>query len=355
MKITSLFKDKAYAFSHKGDPEEDCAFATRALKKIKPNLKVSDILLQQVKDHCDVFLIHTEKNDLLKLKISLSDPDELLKKEATALRSCKGFNDVPQLIDQGLTEIGEPISYLLSKVPPAESLRDYGRSGIREKIKPFLESYWEFSRTRPVRQTYKRVLDRFAEQLIPSNMLPDESLIAVKSYTDYPLCEEILLSLNSELLDYFEKTKDQLKQKCHGALSLDSIFLGGDCIYFDDLYNVSMGHPFLDFIELSLELGVPKGDEMSFFSEFCRAGDVVPNRDLYYNLYDLQIRKKLTELLTSYIREVYLYDSFRYEKILFIADSFSHCYDKFSNIDLFKKNREFIMKTVCEPIFGVKA
>ena len=43
MKISSLFKDKAYAFSHKGDPEEDCSFAVRVLQKIKPNIKVSDI------------------------------------------------------------------------------------------------------------------------------------------------------------------------------------------------------------------------------------------------------------------------------------------------------------------------
>tara|TARA_R100000005_G_C4956755_1_gene175001 strand:+ start:52 stop:1119 length:1068 start_codon:yes stop_codon:yes gene_type:complete len=355
MKISSLFKDKAYAFSHKGDPEEDCSFAVRVLQKIKPNIKVSDILLHQVKDYCDVFLVHTEKNDLLKLKISLSDPDELLRKEATAIRSCKGFKGVPQLVDQGSVEVGEPICYLLSRVPPAESIREYGRSGVNEKIKIFLESYWQFNQTRPVRQTYKRVLDRFSEQLIPSNILPDESLVAVKSYTDYPLCEEILLSLNSELLDSFEKTKNNLKEKCHGALSLDSVFLGGDYIYFDDLYNVSMGHPFLDFIDLSLELGIPKGEEMSLFSTFCEAGGVVPSRELYYNLYDLQIRKKLTEFLTSYIKEVYLYDSFRYEKILFIADSFSHCYDKFCDVNIFKENRDFIMKTVCEPIFGVKA
>ena len=355
MKISSLFKDKAYAFSQQGDPEEDCVFASRALKKIKPNFKISNILFQHVKDYCDVFLIQTDKNDLLKLKISLSDPDELLKKEATTLRSSKGFSGLPDFLDQGSIEIGEPLSYLLSKVPPAESLREYGRSGIREQINPFLKTYWQFAQTRPVRQTYKKVLDRFSEQLLPSNILPDESLVAVKSYTDYPLCEEILLSLNFELLDCFEKIKDQLKHKCHGALSLDSIFIGGENIYFDDLYNVSMGHPFLDFIDLSLELGVPERDEMSFFSEFCNAGGITPNRELYNNLYDLQIRKKLADLLTSYIREVYLYDSFRYEKILFIADSFSHCYNKFCKINLFKENREFIMKTVCEPIFGVKA
>tara|TARA_R110000824_G_scaffold170448_1_gene347839 strand:- start:3609 stop:4676 length:1068 start_codon:yes stop_codon:yes gene_type:complete len=355
VKITSLFKDKAYAFTHAGDPQEDCAFGTKVLEKIKPSFEVSDILLQQVKDHCDVFLIQTSNSGLLKLKTSLSDPHKLLKKEATALRSGEGFSGFPKLIAEGSTQVGEPIDYLLMRVPPAESLREHGRSGIIERIDPFLKHYWNFTQTRPVKQTYKQVLDRFADELIPANSLPEESLEAVKTYTDYSLCENILLTLHSELLDCFEKAKEELKYKCHGSLSLDAIFLGGSHIYFDDLYNVCMGHPFLDFMDLSFELGIPKEEEMSFFSKFCKAGDFIPNRNLYYTLYDLQLRKKLTDLLTSYIREVYLYDSFRYEKILFIADTFAHCYEKFCQIDLFKENRKFIMKTICEPIFGVKA
>ena len=355
MKITSLFKDKAYAFTHAGNPEDDCAFAIKVLKKLKPRFQVSDILLQKVKDHCDVFLIRTSQNELLKLKTSLSDPDGLLKKEATALRSGEGCPSLPKLLSQGSIKVGEPIEYLLMRVTPAESVRDYGRSGINEKIGPFLDSYWSFTRTRPVRQTYKQVLDRFADQLIPSNSLPEQSLEAVKKHTDYPRCENILLTLHSELWDSFRDVKGDLNQKCHGNLSLDSIFLGGGEIYFDDLYNVCRGHPFLDFVDLSLELGVPAEEEMSFFTKFCKGGDVTPQRDLYYSLYNLQVRKKLTELLTSYITEVYLYDSYRYEKILFIADTFAHCYEKFCKIEFFKENRDFIMKTVCEPIFGVKA
>lgn len=355
MKITSLFKDKAYAFTHAGNPEEDCAFAAKVLEKIKPSFEVCDILLQQVKDHCDVFLIQTSKSGLLKLKTSLSDPDKLLKKEATALRSGNEYSGFPKLIDQGSTQVGEPIDYLLMRVPPAESLREHGRSGLIERIDPFLKCYWSFVETRPVKQNYKQVLDRFADQLIPENSLPEESLEAVKKYTDYSLCENILLTLHSELLDNFQKVKGELTYKCHAGLSLDAIFLGGDYIYFDDLYNVCMGHPFLDFMDLSFELGIPKKEEMSFFSQFCKGGGFVPNRNLYYSLYDLQLRKKLTDLLTSYIREVYLYDSFRYEKILFIADTFAHCYEKFCQINIFKENKNFIMKTICEPIFGVKA
>ena len=67
------------------------------------------------------------------------------------------------------------------------------------------------------------------------------------------------------------------------------------------------------------------------------------------------LRKKLGELITAYIKEVYLYDSYRYEKIMHIADTFSHLYERFVKIPIFKEHRHFIMKTITEPILGVKA
>ena len=79
------------------------------------------------------------------------------------------------------------------------------------------------------------------------------------------------------------------------------------------------------------------------------------DQNIYNSIYQVQLRKKLAELVISYIKEVYLFDSFRYERIFYIADTFSHCYKRFCSIDIFEKNKEFIMKTICEPIFGVKA
>ena len=43
------------------------------------------------------------------------------------------------------------------------------------------------------------------------------------------------------------------------------------------------------------------------------------------------------------------------DKIIEIADTFSHLYERFCSIPIFSQNKNFIMKTICEPIFGVKA
>ena len=70
MKISSLFKDKAFAFCQAGDTEDDCAFAIKVLKKIRPTLKVKEILLWGISDYCDIFLIRDKAQTTFKLKIS---------------------------------------------------------------------------------------------------------------------------------------------------------------------------------------------------------------------------------------------------------------------------------------------
>ena len=72
-------------------------------------------------------------------------------------------------------------------------------------------------------------------------------------------------------------------------------------------------------------------------------------------LTNLSLVDKVEIRITEYIKEVYVYDSYRYNNIINISSVFSHCYERFCKIKMFYENRDFIMKTICEPIFGVKA
>jgi hypothetical protein len=354
VKISSLFKDKAFAFAQAGDVEDDCSFALKVLKKVRPTLKVKEVLLWGISDYCDIFLITDDNGTIFKFKISLSDPQNLLKREATALRSFSGPS-LPILVKQGTATVGEEISYLLTKVPFGESVRNYGRSSVIENLNLFLSAYWEIPKSRPVRNSYKKILHDFTEELIPKNCLPEETISSIKEYTDYEVCEKFLLELKDQILKCYETVSPELNKKCHGNLSIDSVFYYNKGFYFDDLYNVSMGHPYIDFVDLLFEMGGSQDNDILLWKLFCEQGNFTENRDLYHAVYEMQIRKKLAELLLSYIKEIYLYGSYRYEEILNIADSFSHCYERFCKIPIFKEKRRFIMKTICEPIFGVKA
>jgi len=354
VKLSSLFKDKAYAFSQAGNPEDDCKFAATLLKKTKPDLVITDIFLWSVTDHYDVFVILDEERQPFKLKISLSDPDGFLKRESVVLRR-NPCPSLPILLDYGTIKIGDEVTYLLTRVPSGESIRSHGRSCLMTNLDLFLKSYWTFVKSHNVKPTYKKVINYFAKNLAPQSWLVGDSLQALKEYSDYDLCEKFLLDLRTDILNRFEDIQKELNKKCHASLSLDSIFYYGGGFYFEELHDVCMGHPYIDFCDLMIEIGNPVENDISLWKKFCESGSYPQDRELYSKVYQMCIRKKLADLLISYIKEIYLYDSYRYENIFYVADSFSHAYSRFREIESFEENKDFIMKTICEPIFGVKA
>ena len=355
MHISSLFTDKAYSFEDIGDNEEDKNFASMVLKKLKPNLKFSNIQTEGVYDDYDLFSLFDDEKQKYNLKISLDDSEGILKKESTALKNTKCAN-IPLFLDYCKVKVGEEVTCLLTKVEDAENIRNFGRSVIFSDIDNFISCYSNvFKDSKRVRRSYNSVLDLSLKNMHFNKFLPDDSIKAFASYTDYELCLEFLSVLRKELTDCKEQVKEHLNHKCHGNLCLEAISYNYNSFYFDFLHNVSMGHEYVDLVDIMLELGLKTEDDGRFTDLFCNKLGIGYDNKTYQKFYELQIRKKLAELLISYIKEVSLYDSFRYQKIFFIADTFSQCYKRFCSIDIFKKNREFIMKTICEPIFGVKA
>ena len=88
---------------------------------------------------------------------------------------------------------------------------------------------------------------------------------------------------------------------------------------------------------------------------FCEYAGVELDMRLYLKFYNCLMRKKIADLISAYIYEVYLFNSYRVNRILDVADTFSHCYERFRSVPLFEENREFVLKTLTEPILGVKA
>ena len=354
MKLSSLFKGKVYAFPQTQNQQQDLTFARKVMEKVEPKLEIENIYVGQINDNYDLFNIDGRDKKKYKLKISLDDSDGILKKEASIVKNSRS-QTVPSFKSYGNIKIGEKITYLLTIVPAYESVRDYGRSCVINNLELFFENYFDFQCTKAVKPTYKTSLDKFFKNLDPKNYLPQDSLKAFESYTDYPLCREFMSELKEDALKLTKKIHFPYRYKCHGNLSLDNIFYDKKMFYFDGFDSVYMGHPFLDLTDFFLEIGLPEEHQYRFLSLFCKVGELHEEREYFKHLYDIQLRKKLGDLISNYIKEVYIYDSYRYDNILNIADTFSHCYERFCKIEIFNKNRDFIMKTICEPIFGVKA
>ena len=329
-------------------------FALAVLATIRPRFDIKSVSLLEICDDYDVFLLRERKRGVFKLKISLSDPNGILQSEGVGLRSTRDAF-TPHLIDMGDLKMGEKIKYSLTYVGEGESARNMGRGTIVSLAPLLFKSYFTIVNSRSVRKKYKQILDFIVAEWDVEKKLPPENLRAFQEYSNYKDAKKFLDILGKETLTSFSSLGNFPSLKCHGNISLDSIFCDGANFYFDSLSKISMGHPFVDFVDFILEAAVSQRRERELLNEFCEQGKLEKDSGLYDKIYMTILRKKLGQLVVSYIKEVYMYDSYRYENIMNIADTFSHLYERFCKIPIFKENRHFIMKTLTEPILGVKA
>ena len=77
MKLSSLFKGKVYTIPQTQNQDEDRNFALEVLKRIKPKLQVSEIIVGAIKNNYDVFVLKDNIGKIYKLKISLDDSESI--------------------------------------------------------------------------------------------------------------------------------------------------------------------------------------------------------------------------------------------------------------------------------------
>jgi hypothetical protein len=354
MKISSLFKGRAYIVAAEDRPQEDARFMAAIFKKIDLNILPHEVKLITSHDNYDDYQLKDDKGRRLKIKISFEKDEPFLKRESSNLKIARspvcGY-----WLEAGNIKLGDEFSYLLYGFPRSESVREIGRSLLITEAHTLFDCYARFQQTKPLKRHYKTIVKEVTEKFNLKKVLSPEEKERVGDYTNYKSLESLVLAFKNDALNLFPNTEPSQRTKCHGALSLDSVFFNGRDFCFDHLCNNSMGHPFVDFIDLILESGLTREHEKDLLPLFCDYINIQFDKRLYHAFYECLLRKKLVELMGAYIYEVYLFKSYRIAKILNIADTFSQCYERFRVIPLFEENRQFILKTLTEPVLGVKA
>ena len=334
--------------------KDDGRFVAEIFKKINLNVSPHEVKLLACHDDYDDYEIKDEEGRSLRAKISFEKGNRTLKKESSNLKAAQspvcGY-----WLGAGDIKLGDEFSYLVYGFARSESVREIGRSLLISDSHALFDCYARFQETKPLKRHYKSLIKESSQKFNIKNVLSSQEKERVSDYTDYKRLESLLQSFRAQTLDLFPTTEESAWLKCHGRLSLDSIFFNGNDFHFDYLADNSMGHPFVDFINLILESGFKREQEKNLLPLFCDYTNIELDKRLYHAFYECLLRKKLMELIGSYIYEVYVFKSYRLDRILNIADTFSQCYDRFRVIPIFEQNREFILKTLTEPILGVKA
>ena len=79
------------------------------------------------------------------------------------------------------------------------------------------------------------------------------------------------------------------------------------------------------------------------------------NDEKFKSFYDFCVKKKLLESLSDYLREVYELRCLRINKITDIMSVFYSNFKNFKKLPIFIDNQDFLLKTITEPVLGVKA
>jgi|TARA_R110002020_G_scaffold36400_6_gene109336 hypothetical protein len=309
-------------------------------------------ILSEESDY-DSYEIELKNGTHWRLKISLDPTTPVLKREAAVLKNSAGVATGKLHLLSDYT-LGEKTPHLIFEFPPSFSGADMGISSLIEERRLLFGSYFALLQTLSPRRYYKSVVEEdFKKFNISSKNFPPPSRRAIKSHSNYPVLLDFFTTLREETDKHLPSPP--MEKKCLGGLPLKSIFFSNGLFFFDHLHNTCLHHPFADFADFILDLGLEPEIEQAAFKDFCEVGSLEGDAHLYESIYALQLRKKLIELVGLYFTEVYVFQGKRVDNLIYLAETFSNCSKRFRRIPAFLPYQDFLFKTITEPILGVKA
>jgi len=347
-----LLNNRTYVVNSTQDWNSIHKFLNLVFKKINFDIDISDVLHEKNGKDYDTYKITTEDRKTFFLKISFDSNSPVLARENFILQKTQGFaTGIVKFF--GKVKIDSPISCLLFQFPSSYNIKNLGREFFMENKELFFKAHQAFAEIKPSRIKYKSILNKTLDEWDIENNFNQEAKNSIKSHSDYDRICQLYLDLKKDILASFPEVETE--STCFTSTSLDSIYFSNNLFYFDDLSKISLYHPFLDLIDIGINFGFKDSEEKELLRVFLSTYDIKEGQDLYSQIYYLQLKKKILELLYSYLREVYMFRSQRLDIIIDVVNQFHLCYNKFRKIGLFLDHREFLFNTITEPVFGTKA
>jgi hypothetical protein len=357
MHISNLFENKAYAIPILNQcDDEQKQIVNLILSSFEPRLNTNDIELISYNENYDSYkFIYNEESFCIKISLDANCPE--LIHEANALKTINNLIK-PLYVHDGTIKIGDELRYLVTSYENALSIFSSGISELIGNFDNFCESYKFLQESTLTNYTYKDHLDKIFKQTDLNNIFTDNALLSLKTYSKYEIIEDILKNIKSEILNSYSDFMSKKTHICHGNLNLNNILTRDRLFKFINFDNVYYSHCFMDLAELIIELGINQSLEIKLIEQFCQNLDIEytpENINLYKKCYKIILNQKALIIIIEYLKETYLYSCHRRDRIIKICDKFSKYYDRFLQIKIFHEHRDFIMKTLTEPVLNQKA
>ena len=360
MSLNDLFQNKAYVIpSHMASENGDIELVKFLLNSLDESISPEDVEFITTTEDYDIYK-YNYKNLSYIIKISLDSSCQKIQHEANNL---KKINPIirADYVGDGIAIVSDPLRYIITSYENAESISDIGVSYLLEHFDNFCYSYslmQEPINCLPIASSYKDYLSNCFRMANIEEFFSEEAIDGIKSYTDFNLLKKIMNDMKNELALSYDPALSSTKFICHGNLNSDNIITRNEMFKFINFDSCYRSHCFLDLSEFFIEFGVPENSELKMLTVFCSYLNIDFNPDtikFYKKCYEMTLIKKGIEIIINYLKEVYLYRSYRIDKIIEISDKFSKSYNRYMSISYFRNNRDFITKTITEPILNRKA
>ena len=357
MSTGNLLRNKAYVLPvHIASDDGGIELVKSVLGLLDEPMFPTEIKFIETTEDYDVYK-YTYRNSFYCIKISLDEDCKKIQHEAKYLNNINSLIR-PKYIKDGITKIGDNLRYIITSYEQSDSIEELGRSFLLENFDSFCEAYGLMQKSDKINMSYKQNISEYFKTSNISELLTEDSINAIKNYTNFTLLKKIMDDMKNELLLLYDESFEEKKFICHGSLNAKNIISRNGLFKFVNFDNCYSSHCFFDLNELFIELGIPENLEYGLLEKFCSNLKIEFNSNtlaLYKKCYKISLIKKAIELVTSYLKEIYLYSSERTDMIINIADRFYDSYDRYMSIKYFKDNKDFIFKTLTEPILDQKA
>jgi hypothetical protein len=356
MDLSNLFKNKAYVIpSHIAAEDSEIELVRILLGSLDKPILAEKIELISETENYDVYRYESQGYSYC-IKISLDPNCKEINHECKYLKKINP-SVRPEYVKDGVAKVGDQLRYIITSYENAENLNDLGRSYFLDNFDSFCDSYRLMQQSEKINTSYKVHLSEYFEMSQIENLMED-SIQSIKDYTNFPLINKIMGDMKNELMIRYDEAFSNQQFICHGNFNAENIISKNGLFKFINFCNCYSSHCFLDLNEIIIELGLPENIEFDLLETFCRKLNIELTRDalkFYKKCQQIVLIKKGIQLIMSYLKEVYVFNSRRIDEIVKISDKFSQSYDKYMSISHFKNNEDFILKTITEPILSQKA
>lgn len=287
------------------------------------------------------------------VKYSFDENNVSLKKEFDILKNCYPISAKAFVCEK--IKFGDWMHYSIISFEFADNVKDYGLASLINNWSSFFNIY-EKIESKSCHYIFTDYLNDFYQNCDWKNF-PEDSREAIQDYYSLDTLDEIFQTIKKEINYLCKPSLIKQDSLCHGSLQPSNILFREGQFKLIDFNKSYLANRYLDLSRLAIFLGLTSFEEKNMLLEYLSSQKKEFNQqewEEYRSCYDIMIRIVFIELISTYLKEVYVFSSFRPAKILNVIDVFVKNNKAFFRLPIINKHYEFIYKIMLESIIGQK-